>query len=283
MTRSDKISEQSRRRWDAMEDRSAHIALYEAWRDAPPKAKQQGYGHAYGGVWGGGIVATPISPVELHKHHEEFWFPPDSEVFCPDEFHVGASDPGLFASHSGYDCWVCPRSSLATCRKTLERPMMFDLTHRGIGNYLERLPRPLASSGSVMLMLQGPSRRDPTQVRRSLVIVSQVTWTPRVWEVALCEFGDVAAGAAAELQVPFECFIRTRAPLCHRPSNHPQLCTRLRATPILKVGRRRGRAERQQSLGEVGWRESVSHNRVAIATQQCTTVAHAILWSRMPE
>lgn len=204
------LTQQARTRWLAMEDRSAHEALYQLWRETPRGAPQDVGEPAYHPIWGGGVKACPISAAELWQMHQEVGWPRDEEVYSAGAFHVNADLLMDVDAGSGFDLWGCPRSATAVCLATVANTEAFNLVHSGVCNYLEFLPRAAADNGDVMLLVEGTLKASPGSFSRDIIIVAGTCWSPRAFDLVRCRFGDDSHRAEAALRLPCTCCVDRR-------------------------------------------------------------------------
>lgn len=134
-------------------------------------------------------------------------------------FHAKEDESADFEDPADYQLWGCARTGLSICKLCVAHLKDFEVSHRGLTNFLEFLPRPEAANGIVMVIIEGALRNRPGMIGRELAIVSGVCWSPKVFEVALCEFSDTSLADGGNLPLPFECFLSRRVEAgCDHPN-----------------------------------------------------------------
>lgn len=208
------LGEQAKARWNAIDNKTAHVELYHSWRDAPgpPEAPPP---PPYVPVWGGGTRGSPISAAELAAHHKESGWPKDDQVFDESAFHIAPDSSIDFQASASFNLWGCSRSALGICWAALPRQADFDLVHKGLCNFIDFVPRKDAESGSLMVMVEGRLRADGATLGREIVVIAGTTWSPKVFDVALCQFDCSENERSLVLETPFLCCLSSRA-LCVR-------------------------------------------------------------------
>ena len=207
--------EQARAAWDRFDDKTAHLELYQAWREQPvaPRAVEE---ELYQPLWGGGCKACPVSATELSDNITKEGWPKDEEVYWDKPAQAREVSEVDWESSSGYDCWGCQRSSLAVCHE-VNAGRAFALVRQGLCNYLDFLPRAESESGAVMLIIEGAPRDGDDAVRRRVYSISGTFWSPRVSEAVNNEFRGLAQATAEELQVPCDvCLCRRSSGISER-------------------------------------------------------------------
>lgn len=140
----------------------------------------------YTPVWGGGVSACPISAAELWRAHLEHGWPKDDEVYSASDFHVKCDGEADFSNCASFDLWGCTRSAFGVCRATLPHAKAWEMTHRGLCNFLEHMPRAAADAGDVLIMVEGELREVPGKCERQLAIIAGTCWSPKVFDLVRC-------------------------------------------------------------------------------------------------
>ena len=149
------IRMQARVRWDAMEDgRAAWESMYRQWQNTPaPVVPQKAV--EYRAIWGGGCLASPLSPTEMQQFHRRVGWPSDVEVSNAKPSYISEDRTIHFESDSSYNLHGCLNSARAICMSSLrEEREKFTMIEAGMNDWLGFLPRTEAESGDVMVMLQ---------------------------------------------------------------------------------------------------------------------------------
>lgn len=205
------LGAQAKQRWESIPDKSVYEALYQDWRETQPDEKMEAtHEKPYVPLWGGGTRGSPISALELYQHHQDFGWPSDAEVFAKTEFHTPPDHTIDFAGASDFDLWGCRRSALAVCKASLASRQDFDTAHKGMCNYLDKMPRAKAESAGVMVMVEGVLRPNARNLAREIVVIVGTSWSPKVFEVALCYFEREEAVTEAQLALPFDVCLSRR-------------------------------------------------------------------------
>lgn len=206
------LAAHAKERWANFAGHEAHEELYQSWRDSAAAAPASPMAKApYTPMWGGGTRASPISAFELYRFHREMGWPPDSAVYKSTEFHTGREAPAGLAEASNFNLFGCCRNGIGLCRAQLAHAGNFDLAHKGLCNFLERIGRPAADGGQTMIMIEGCLREAPSELRRRIGVIAGVCWSPRMFEVAECKFENPEHEAAVVLPAEFTCSIQSRA------------------------------------------------------------------------
>ena len=248
--------------WTSFDNKSVFKESYDAWRRAPQQS-----GHAaesqYRPSWGGGCKATPLAPAELCNYIREAGWPTYKDVFdtgqssnfVPATDEVDWDDVKDFDAF-GNESWArnVPRDTVPSMTTT-----QFDIIEKSIFHYLESLTSKVMSSGDVMLMAEGPLRRDLDQpvegegpaelgVWRSCVLITGTCFSPKVFDATLQTFVDPVAESAESLFPLLPCIVETRPRPCQVgrgfmaiPSDTSdewiaQLIKKLRQIALFRVG-----------------------------------------------
>lgn len=202
------LNDQAKERWEGMGDKSAHAALYQLWRETPVETAAP-LEQPYLPTWGGGNRGSPVTALELYRYNQEFGWPSDPEVFDRTAYHTDPDKVTDFGASSGFDLWGCGRSALAVCKHSLAHPLDFDMVHRGLTNFLDKVPKSLAESASIIVMVEGRLRGDGLRLSREVAAIVGTCWSPKVLDIAMCMFERPELACAGALHTPFEiCFSR---------------------------------------------------------------------------
>lgn len=79
------------------------------------------------------------------------------------------------------------------------------VVEKGLMNTIEGLGKPAADVGDVMLVVDGPTLQDPSSHMRFVMLVTGVCYSPKVFDVVMCEFEDNSRTTEPDLQVPAVC------------------------------------------------------------------------------
>lgn len=200
-------------RWEALPDKGAWVGLFRNRQDErirnSGRQPESVAGTLYTGIWGGGIRASPCSAQEMFEHHclRGGW-PNDSEVHREKPSNMTPDTEVRFSDHVDYRCFGCLRSASGACRAGLPDKRKFEMIEQGLHNLLTTLPREQVQAGGVFILVEGATQDG--RVARELAFVTGVMWTPRSFDVTLCDFGSVADAHAQPLSLPFLCRLRER-------------------------------------------------------------------------
>lgn len=91
----------------------------------------------------------------------------------------------------------------------------FEVTHKGLCNFLDHMPRSEADSATVMILVEGACRRNPEHRRMEIGVIAGTCWSPKVFDILLCHFEDATSQHVGDLCLPFECRLSRRAANVH--------------------------------------------------------------------
>lgn len=197
------LTAQAKERWAAMPHKGAHAALYEAWQETPAESAGP-MQSPYKPIWGGGCRGCPVSALELCIYHNEHGWPRDAEVFDTTAFHATPDQSKDFRACAGFDLWGCHRSASTVCKRALARSVDYETVHRGLCDYLSRMPKDKAESSMVAIMVEGKPRSGGGRIAREIGIIAGTCWSPKVFDIALCHFGCVEDATSDVIALPFE-------------------------------------------------------------------------------
>lgn len=197
--------------WEGLADKEVWVQMYQAWRNQPAVALQrQGTSSpiAHEGMWAGGLPATPCTPQELHGFHQEVGWPADEEVHHEKGAYMQPDTTTDFDQYSRYKCHGCLRSPLSVCRSSQRDPHKFSVIEVGLNNFIEHVGKTEAESGSIMILIQGVKACG--SIGRFIGILSHMSWSPKAFDIAMCDFQQEQDESSAQLELPFMCALRRR-------------------------------------------------------------------------
>ena len=151
---------------------------------------------------GGGCPATPVSPAEFCNYIVQHKWPKDGEVFDHNEGQVEPGDPEPFDRTAAFHIWGIGRDAHNVDKAKVTNLAKYDLIHTGLFNFLEVAGKDISEEGDVMLMIEGVPMDHTVQIRRHIVIISGVTWCPKVFECTRCSFQSSDHAEAEKLPCP---------------------------------------------------------------------------------
>lgn len=204
------VAQEARQSWDHMEDKSAHIALYEEWQRTPKASAQKQEEHQFRPHWGGGCLACPVSAKELCEEFRAHGWPTDAEVHREKSEYVPRSDGVDWAASKHYDFAGCRRAAVNVCKAEAQGNTAFGLVHRGLCNFVEHMPRDLAEGGTTLFLVEGATMASPTAVKRYVCLLAGTCWSPVVFDVVEHHFIDTTQGTAMQLNLPCTVCVSSR-------------------------------------------------------------------------
>ncbi|CAK0875952.1 unnamed protein product [Prorocentrum cordatum] len=161
---------------DALKD------AYDLWRQSPSENKALEV-PTYRPIWGGGCNALPITGDEFCHYITANGWPSYQEVFDDSlEERMAQVDESIdFELFKNVDLWGVPRGARNVDRAASRAPHAFEFVEKGIMSYMTYIGTQKAEEGDTMLMVEGPGVRGGRW--RCAVIVSDITWNPRVFDI----------------------------------------------------------------------------------------------------
>ncbi|CAK0882625.1 unnamed protein product [Prorocentrum cordatum] len=161
---------------DALKD------AYDLWRQSPSENKALEV-PTYRPIWGGGCNALPITGDEFCNYITANGWPSYQEVFDDslEERMAQVDEPIDFELFKNVDLWGVPRGARNVDRAASRAPHAFEFVEKGIMSYMTYIGTQKAEEGDTMLMVEGPGVRGGRW--RCAVIVSDITWNPRVFDI----------------------------------------------------------------------------------------------------
>ena len=90
-------------------------------------------------------------------------------------------------------------------QSTCGREAEFELVEKGVFNYLSYIPKELAESGTVLLILESIRLNDKGErklIKRWPIYISGITWSPTVWDVTINLFSNWVHSSSPVLALP---------------------------------------------------------------------------------
>lgn len=207
----ERVKDDFKKFWDRLADKSVYEQAYKDWLDTPPApvvAKQC----EVLSTWAAGSSCSPISARDLWRYQQEFGWPTDDEVFDKTGEHSTVLADN---SMQGVDCdrvhlWSIGCRPNNVSRLLIKSAAQFQIIHQGFSNAIDKIGRDLADSGGELFVVSGPKLGAPTTHHRFAFILTGVTFNPRFFEVAMCDWEVAGHKSSPMLPLPSKCSIRSR-------------------------------------------------------------------------
>lgn len=205
-----RVTSQFEEYWRAA-DRRVYQEAFNEWRAVPQEAAPMETA-PYCPSWGGGCSCTPITKEEMCEYVKASGWPSQAEVLdsARQESRSLPAEGIDFDAYASYNMWGRGRATRNADRESSRAPEAFDVIEVGIMRYLMTLPRAASDAGDIMLLIDGP-RHDGAGVLRVAVLITGVTYNPKVFEVTWQDFLYEEHSSAAVLPLPSMVRIASRA------------------------------------------------------------------------
>lgn len=181
-----RIRAEFKEQWQSMGDHNVFAELYTDWR-AKGKSQRPEVKNTYKLMWGGGCSITPLTAEEFWSWHQQFGWPSDAEVFDEggDEILVKPDKEQTF--NERFPLWGVGRAARNIDRATTPSPAQFNVIESGLNNFVQSLTKPVADSGAVMVIIEGPSLSASGAPMRCASLVTGTSYSPKVFDITPCE------------------------------------------------------------------------------------------------
>lgn len=233
-----RVRQMAKERWNAMPGHvpALHIEGFQEWQSQQPEHSHGDHRplQVYACHWGGGCRRSAITPSEFAQFINAEGWPTDEQVYhSEDKLRVEQDQHLASLMKSDFNLWGCGRRPRCLCQASLQHKDKCNSTHTSFGNWIDRLGKEQADSGTTLALIRGCKQGSVADLRVDgsgasvaafewfALFLSGTTYSPKVSDWVLRRFLEPDISFQAELQVP--CVVRVCERACRTTGEGTQI------------------------------------------------------------